>query len=83
MCEKRAPWRHERKELVSEIHGAAADTLTNNVIVKTFAAEDREIKHLNKLTDRFRKIFVRFFCQLVMSGFSLLLCSILSFSRKI
>jgi len=56
-AKKRAPWRHERKELVSEIHGAAADTLTNNVIVKTFAAEDREIKHLNKLTDRFRKIY--------------------------
>lgn len=54
---KRAPWRHERKELVSEIHGAVADALTNNVIVKTFAAEDREVKHLDKLTDRFRKIY--------------------------
>lgn len=54
---KRAPWRHERKELVSEIHGAVADALTNNVIVKTFAAEDREIGQLNKLTDRFRDIY--------------------------
>ncbi len=54
---KRAPWRLERKELVSEIHGAVADSLTNNVIVKTFAAETREITHLNKLTDRFRKIY--------------------------
>ena len=56
-AKKRAPWRHERKELVSEIHGAVADSLTNNVIVKTFAAENREITHLNKLTDRFRKIY--------------------------
>lgn len=54
---KRTPWRLERKELVSEIHGAVADSLTNNVIVKTFAAETREITHLNKLTDRFRKIY--------------------------
>lgn len=54
---KRAPWRHERKELVSEIHGAVADSLTNNVIVKTFAAENREIAHLHKLTDRFRVIY--------------------------
>lgn len=54
---KRAPWRLERKELVSEIHGAVADSLTNNVIVKTFAAETREITHLNELTDRFRKIY--------------------------
>lgn len=56
-AKKRAPWRHERKELVSEIHGAVADSLTNNVIVKTFAAENREITHLNALTDRFRKIY--------------------------
>lgn len=54
---KRAPWRHERKELVSEIHGAVADSITNNVIVKTFAAENREITHLNELTDRFRKVY--------------------------
>jgi ATP-binding cassette subfamily B protein len=54
---KRAPWRHERKELVSEIHGTVADALTNNVIVKTFAAEQREIDHLNVMTDRFRKIY--------------------------
>lgn len=54
---KRAPWRHERKELASEINGAAADTITNNVIVKTFAAENHEIAHLNKLTDRFRIVY--------------------------
>lgn len=54
---KRTPWRLERKELVSEIHGAVADSLTNNVIVKTFAAEKREMKHLTVMTDRFRKIY--------------------------
>lgn len=54
---KRAPWRHERKALISEIHGTTADALTNNLIVKTFASEDREIKALNKLTSRFRDIY--------------------------
>lgn len=54
---KRAPWRHERKTLVSEIHGAVADALTNNLIVRTFSAEDREVKGLHKLTSRFSTIY--------------------------
>ncbi|MBH2007357.1 ABC transporter ATP-binding protein [Candidatus Saccharibacteria bacterium] len=53
----RAPWRHERKELVSEIHGEVADSLTNNLIVRTFGGEDREMKSLLKMTHRFEKIF--------------------------
>lgn len=56
---KRAPLRHERKTLISEIHGTTADALTNNLIVKTFAGEDREIKSLNKLTSRFREAYKR------------------------
>jgi len=54
---KRAPLRHERKELVSEIHGAVADTLTNNLIVRSFAAEQREISHLKSFTSRFTKVY--------------------------
>lgn len=54
---KRAPWRHERKTLVADIHGAVADALTNNLIVRTFAGEDREIRHLQKMTKRFTKIY--------------------------
>lgn len=54
---KRAPWRHERKTLVSEIHGEVADSLTNNLIVKSYANEDREIKKLRKSTSRFSKIY--------------------------
>lgn len=53
----RAPWRHERKTLVSEIHGAVADALTNNLIVRTFAGEKREITNLQKMTNRFTKIY--------------------------
>lgn len=56
-CKKRAPWRHERKTLVAEIHGKVADTLTNNAIVKSFSGEDREIAQLKKLTRRFEDIY--------------------------
>ena len=54
---KRAPWRHERKTLVADIHGAVADALTNNLIVRTFAGEKREISHLRTMTKRFTKIY--------------------------
>ncbi len=54
---KRAPWRHERKTLVSDIHGAVADSLTNNLIVRTFATEKREINSLRKMTRRFTKLY--------------------------
>jgi len=53
----RAPWRHERKTLVSEIHGDVADALTNNLIVKSYAGEDSEINTLHKKTERFTKIY--------------------------
>jgi len=54
---KRAPWRHERKTLVSEIHGEVADSLTNNLIVKSYAGENREIDSLGIKTRRFTKVF--------------------------
>lgn len=53
----RAPWRHERKTLVSDIHGAVADALTNNLIVRSFAGEKREINHLKSYTSRFTRIY--------------------------
>ena len=53
----RAPWRHERKTLVSDIHGEVADALTNNLIVKSYAGEQREIDTLHKLTSHFTKIY--------------------------
>ncbi len=56
-AKKRAPLRHERKELAGEIHGVVADALTNSLIVRTFAAEERESATLKKLTDRFRNVY--------------------------
>lgn len=56
---KRAPWRHERKKLTGEIHGGIADAITNNLVVKTFAGEDREIKHISQKNKQFKKLFLK------------------------
>ncbi len=53
----RAPWRHERKTLVGEIHGEVADALTNNLVVRSYAGESREIEELHKKTNRFTEIY--------------------------
>ncbi|MFZ1301359.1 MAG: ABC transporter ATP-binding protein [Candidatus Microsaccharimonas sp.] len=55
----RAPYRQERKKLVGEIHGEVADSITNSLMVKTFAQETHEIKHLNKQLQRFEKIYIK------------------------
>lgn len=56
---KRSPWRHARKILTGEIHGSIADAITNNLIVKTFAAESREIKHVSKQQKTYKKLFIK------------------------
>ena len=56
---KRAPYRHARKTMTGEIHGKVADTLTNNLIVKTFAGERYEEDRLSKNNKEFRRIYVK------------------------
>ncbi|HEV7951748.1 MAG TPA: ABC transporter transmembrane domain-containing protein, partial [Candidatus Saccharimonadales bacterium] len=56
---KRAPWRHERKKLIGEIHGSIADAITNNLAVKTFAGEAREIESVSKKNQRFKHLFIK------------------------
>lgn len=53
----RAPLRHERKEMIGKMHGHVADSVTNYLVVKTFAAENREISTLQNYSTRFRNIF--------------------------
>lgn len=55
----RAPWRHERKSLVAQIHGEVADSLTNSLVVKSYANERREQNNISKLSRRFRNIYVK------------------------
>lgn len=49
--------RHTRKELVSELNGASADTIASNLTVKTFAQEKHEINIINTISERYRKAY--------------------------
>ncbi len=53
----RAPWRHTRKKIRGEIHGAIADAVTNNLVVKTFANEQYEVSRIDRLTESHRKAY--------------------------
>ena len=55
----RAPYRHTRKKLIGEIHGEIADSITNSLIVKTFAHEKHENQTLSKNTKLLEKIFIK------------------------
>src|SRR5690606_31868526 len=55
----RAPWRHARKTMIGDIHGRVADTITNSLIVKTFANEQQELDALDKDTTKYKKLWVR------------------------
>lgn len=53
----RAPWRHARRKIRGEIYGAAADAITNSMIVKTFSHEQHEINHISQLATAYRKAY--------------------------
>lgn len=55
----REPYRQARKELRSEIHGKVADCLTNNMAVKTFVGEGREIKETARLGAKFTDAYFK------------------------
>jgi len=57
----RMPYRQERKRLVGEVNGAAADAITNSLTVKTFANEKSEQSTLMKLTDKYRIVYKKDF----------------------
>lgn len=55
----RAPYRHERKKLIGDIHGTIADCLTNNLIIKTFAGSRSEMRNLQRDTKRYEHLFIK------------------------
>lgn len=57
----RLPYRLERKKLIGEVNGAAADAITNSLTVKTFANENSEHKTLAKLTEKYRNAYQKDF----------------------
>ena len=57
----RQPLRQARKDMVGTINGAIADTISNNLTVKTFAQETFELRQITQLTDIYQRLFQRDF----------------------
>jgi ATP-binding cassette subfamily B protein len=57
----RQPLRQARKDMVGTINGAIADTISNNLTVKTFAQETFELQQITRLTDIYQRLFQRDF----------------------
>lgn len=55
---QREPYRFARKELLAESNGKVADSLTNNLIVKTFAGEKTELAQIDKISSDYRNAFI-------------------------
>ncbi len=64
----RMPLRQARKKLVGEVNGAAADTISNSLTVKTFAHEDYELSVLSKLTTKYKQVYMRDFRWMSIEG---------------
>ena len=64
----RAPLRHARKKIIGEIHGEAADSITNSLIVKTFAQEKHEQANLNTQLKKLEQVAIRDFTFLGIDG---------------
>ncbi len=56
---RRKSYRFARKELMAESNGKVADALTNNLIVKTFAGEQSELKNINEINDNYRTAYIK------------------------
>lgn len=49
--------RAQRKQLISEVNGAVADTITNNLTVKTFAGEAYEIERAEAISREYQRAY--------------------------
>ncbi len=64
----RATYRTERKKLVGEVNGAAADAIANSLTVKTFANEQYELSALAKITEKYRDVYRKDFRRMSVEG---------------
>ncbi len=64
----RASLRMARKDMVAELNGAAADIISNNLIVKTFAHERYEQSAIAKLTSKYRTVYQKDFRWMSIEG---------------
>lgn len=64
----RLPYRADRKKLVGEVNGAAADAIANSLTVKTFANEQYELSALAKITEKYRHVYKKDFRRMSVEG---------------
>ncbi len=69
----RQKFRNDRKELIGLVNGMAADTITNNTTVKTFANESYELEQNRAINERYRDVYRKDFRWMVVDGSSRLL----------
>lgn len=55
----RKQYRKQRKEMRSTITGEVADSITNSLVVKTFANERSEIANLTSHTERLKRLYIK------------------------
>lgn len=53
--------RAERKRLIAEVNGTAADAITNNLTVKTFASESHELSLIQGISKQYERAYIRDF----------------------
>lgn len=53
--------RSERKRLIAEVNGTAADAITNNLTVKTFASESHELSLIQGISKQYERAYIRDF----------------------
>lgn len=54
---KRVPWRTTKQQIRADLFGAVADAITNNLVVKTFAGENHEIKTVARHGQRYAEVY--------------------------
>lgn len=69
----RRPYREERRKFHAEINGTAADAISSNLTVKTFAHEEFERDTLGEITAAYRRSHIKDFSYLSFDGSSRLL----------
>lgn len=53
----RAPLRMKRKNMIAELNGAAADSISNSQTVKMFATEKQEQRAIARLTTKYQSVY--------------------------
>lgn len=64
----RAHLRTARKTMIAELNGAAADVISNNLVVKTFAHEQHELSSIAKLTKKYQTVYRKDFRWMSIEG---------------